>query len=117
MVKARAVRWMRSPAALRACIGYVQRDGVTRDGAPGKLFAAGDDADGRAFAERCASSGGPMSSFQRCRWRNNVGLKVQKRMAELCSHLLIDEAHHIAAKARSELKTEFHERPINALPD
>jgi hypothetical protein len=38
-------------------------------------------------------------------------------MAELCSHLLIDEAHHIAAKTWSELKTEFHERPINALPD
>ena len=39
---------------LRAHIGYLQRDGVTRDGSPGKLFdAAGDDADGRAFAERC----------------------------------------------------------------
>ncbi|WP_082770516.1 DUF3363 domain-containing protein [Bradyrhizobium sp. CCH5-F6] len=54
MVKARVVRRMRSPGALRAHIGYLKRDGVTRDGAPGKLFdAAGDDADGRAFAERC----------------------------------------------------------------
>ncbi|MGY4430906.1 type IV secretory pathway VirD2 relaxase [Bradyrhizobium sp. F1.13.1] len=54
MVKARVVRRMRSPGALRAHIGYLQRDGVTRDGTPGKLFdAAGDDADGRAFAERC----------------------------------------------------------------
>ncbi|MGY3621560.1 relaxase/mobilization nuclease domain-containing protein [Bradyrhizobium sp. USDA 10063] len=54
VVKARVVRRMRSPGALRAHIGYLQRDGVTRDGAPGKLFdAAGDDADGRAFAERC----------------------------------------------------------------
>jgi type IV secretory pathway VirD2 relaxase len=45
---------MRSPGALRAHIGYLQRDGVTRDGSPGKLFdAAGDAADGRAFAERC----------------------------------------------------------------
>jgi type IV secretory pathway VirD2 relaxase len=54
MVKARVVRQMRSPGALRAHIGYLKRDGVTRDGSPGKLFdAAGDDADGRAFAERC----------------------------------------------------------------
>jgi len=54
MVKARVVRPMRSPGALRAHIGYLKRDGVTRDGSPGKLFdAAGDAADGRAFAERC----------------------------------------------------------------
>ena len=54
MVKARVVRQMRSPGALRAHIGYLKRDGVTHDGSPGKLFdAAGDDADGRAFAERC----------------------------------------------------------------
>ncbi|MFC7695396.1 relaxase/mobilization nuclease domain-containing protein [Bradyrhizobium sp. GCM10028915] len=54
IVKARVVRRMRSPGALRAHIGYLQRDGVTRDGAPGKLFdASGDEADGRAFAERC----------------------------------------------------------------
>ncbi len=54
MVKARVVRRMRSPGALRAHIGYLQRDGVTRDGSPGRLFdAAGDQADGRAFAERC----------------------------------------------------------------
>lgn len=54
MVKARVVRRTRSPGALRAHIGYLKRDGVARDGSPGKLFdAAGDDADGRAFAERC----------------------------------------------------------------
>lgn len=54
MVKGRVVRQIRSPGALRAHIGYLKRDGVTRDGSPGKLFdAAGDDADGRAFAERC----------------------------------------------------------------
>ena len=54
MVKARVVRQTRSPGALRAHIGYLKRDGVTRDGSPGKLFdAAGDDVDGRAFAERC----------------------------------------------------------------
>src|SRR5262249_12523785 len=53
-IKARVVRRMRSPGALRAHIGYLQRDGVIRDGSPGKLFdAAGDEADGRAFAERC----------------------------------------------------------------
>src|SRR6185437_2803223 len=46
IVKARVVRQMRSRGALRAHIGYLQRDGVTRDGAQGKLFdAAGDEAD------------------------------------------------------------------------
>jgi hypothetical protein len=54
IVKARVVRRLRSPGALRAHIGYFQRDGVTRDESQGKLFdAAGDEADGRAFAERC----------------------------------------------------------------
>jgi type IV secretory pathway VirD2 relaxase len=54
IVKARVVRRMRSPGALRAHIGYLKRDGVTRDGSPGKLFdAAGDEADGRDFANRC----------------------------------------------------------------
>lgn len=54
MVKARVVRRTRAPGALRAHVGYLQRDGVTREGSPGKLFdAAGDEADGRAFAERC----------------------------------------------------------------
>jgi type IV secretory pathway VirD2 relaxase len=54
MVKARVVRQMRSPGALRAHVSYLKRDGVTRDGSPGKLFdAAGDEADGRAFAGRC----------------------------------------------------------------
>ena len=48
------MRRLRSPGALRAHIGYLQREGVTREGAPGKLFdAAGDEADGRAFTERC----------------------------------------------------------------
>ena len=46
MVKARVVRQMRSPGALRAHIGYLKRDGVTRDNSPGKLFdAAGDGAE------------------------------------------------------------------------
>jgi hypothetical protein len=54
MVKARVERQMRLPGALRSHIGYLKHDGVTRDGSPGKLFdAAGDDADGRVFAERC----------------------------------------------------------------
>ena len=54
IVKARVVRRMRSPGALRTHIGYLQRDGVTRDGSPGKLFdAAGDEVEGRDFASRC----------------------------------------------------------------
>ena len=38
--------------------------------------------------------------------------ELQKRMAELCSHLFIDEAHHIAAKTWSDFKVQFRERPI-----
>jgi transposase len=42
--------------APRAHVRYLQRDGVNRDGAPGKLFdPAGDEADGRACAERWAT--------------------------------------------------------------
>src|ERR1700755_2242118 len=45
---------MRSPGALRAHIGYLKRDGVTRDDSLRKLFdGTGDEADGRGFAERC----------------------------------------------------------------
>jgi type IV secretory pathway VirD2 relaxase len=37
----------------RAHLGYIQRDGVTRDGAPGALYSEGRDiADGKAFLER-----------------------------------------------------------------
>src|SRR5439155_17512719 len=54
MVKARVVRRMRSPGALRAHIGYLKRDGVTRDGSPGKLFdATRDEVEGRDFTNRC----------------------------------------------------------------
>jgi superfamily II DNA or RNA helicase len=37
---------------------------------------------------------------------------VQARMAELCSHLFIDEAHHIAARTWAEFKKKFEKRPI-----
>lgn len=52
VVKARVVR--QAPGgALGAHIGYLQRDGVTRDGEPGRLFDARTDAaDGAAFAGR-----------------------------------------------------------------
>ena len=37
----------------RAHLRYLQRDGTTRDGAPGRLYSAGpDEADGKAFLER-----------------------------------------------------------------
>lgn len=37
---------------------------------------------------------------------------VQKRMAELCSHLFIDEAHHIAAKTWQSFKGEFSDKAV-----
>lgn len=53
-VKARVVRQRASGAALTAHLAYLRREGVTKDGAAGRLFdAEHDDADHRAFAERC----------------------------------------------------------------
>lgn len=56
MVKARVVRHGPKRAPLGAHLAYLQRDGVTRDGSPGRMFdATGDDADPKAFAERCGN--------------------------------------------------------------
>ena len=54
VVKARIVRIKAGDASVvRAHLRYVQRDGVTREGAPGELYEAGGDrADGKAFSER-----------------------------------------------------------------
>ena len=50
--------------AARAHMRYVQRDGVTREGAPGQLYdAASDKADGRAFIDR-AEAGGDARQFR-----------------------------------------------------
>jgi superfamily II DNA or RNA helicase len=37
---------------------------------------------------------------------------VQKRMAEKCAHLFIDEAHHISARTWEAFRGNFSERPI-----
>lgn len=48
--------------AARAHLRYIQRDGVTRDGEPGRLYSAdADRVDGRAFRERC---GGDRHQFR-----------------------------------------------------
>ncbi len=53
-VKARVVRHRARGAPLGAHVAYLRREGVTKDGAPGRMFdAEHDDADHRAFAERC----------------------------------------------------------------
>ena len=53
-VKARVVRHSTRAAPLVTHVAYLQRDGVTKDGASGRLFSADEDrAEGRAFAERC----------------------------------------------------------------
>lgn len=56
IVKNRIVRLSgKGVAAARAHLRYIQRDGTTREGAPGQLYgAAGEPADGKAFHERCA---------------------------------------------------------------
>ena len=54
IVKARYTRIVAGDlGAARAHIKYIVRDGVTREGAPGRLYDAnGDDADGSAFLDR-----------------------------------------------------------------
>ncbi|SHL52321.1 Type IV secretory pathway, VirD2 components (relaxase) [Sphingobium sp. YR657] len=56
VVKYRIARLNRPKGAdaARAHLRYIQRDGVTREGEPGRLYCAGEDkADGKAFLERC----------------------------------------------------------------
>ncbi len=56
MVKARVVRQATKRAPLSSHLEYLRRDGVTKDGAPGRMFdAEGDSADHRAFADRCTN--------------------------------------------------------------
>lgn len=56
VVKTRLVRLAgRGLGGAGAHLRYIQRDGVTREGEPGRLYSGGEDAaDGKAFLERCA---------------------------------------------------------------
>jgi type IV secretory pathway VirD2 relaxase len=55
VVKTRLVQLFgRGLAGAGAHLRYIQRDGVTRDGAPGQLYSSREDvADGKSFLERC----------------------------------------------------------------
>lgn len=54
VVKARVVRHSPRSAPMGTHLDYLRRDGVTRDGEKARMFGPGtEDADGRAFAERC----------------------------------------------------------------
>lgn len=54
VVKARVVRQGGRNAPLGTHLNYLRREGVTRDGEKARLFGpGGDDADPKAFAERC----------------------------------------------------------------
>ncbi|ATE67425.1 relaxase/mobilization nuclease RlxS [Rhizorhabdus dicambivorans] len=63
IVKTRLVRLgQKGMRTARAHLRYIQRDGVTREGAPGELYSADRDAaDGNAFLER---SGGDRHQFR-----------------------------------------------------
>ena len=53
IIKARVVRQRFSVSQLRAHLAYLRREGVTRDGAPARVFdATSEDADVRTFADR-----------------------------------------------------------------
>ena len=54
VIKARVVRHNARSAPLATHLNYLRREGVTRDGEKARLFGpGGDDADPKAFAERC----------------------------------------------------------------
>ena len=55
IVKTRLVRLAgKGFSGARAHLRYIQRDGVTREGEPGRLYSSlADDADGKAFLDRC----------------------------------------------------------------
>ena len=54
VIKTRVVRHAARSAPLAAHLGYLRREGVTRDGKKARLFGPEtDDADPKAFAERC----------------------------------------------------------------
>jgi type IV secretory pathway VirD2 relaxase len=55
VVKTRLIRLgTKGIGAARAHLHYIQRDGVTREGQPGELYSARDDAgDGKSFLDRC----------------------------------------------------------------
>ncbi|OXE36194.1 MAG: type VI secretion protein [Phenylobacterium zucineum] len=54
VIKARVVRHSARSAPLATHLNYLRREGVTRDGEKARLFGpGGDDADPKAFAERC----------------------------------------------------------------
>ncbi|MBI1260634.1 MAG: DUF3363 domain-containing protein [Rhizobiales bacterium] len=54
VIKTRVVRHTARSAPLAAHLGYLRREGVTRDGDKARLFGPeADDADPKAFAERC----------------------------------------------------------------
>jgi len=54
VIKARVVRHTSRSAPLATHLNYLRREGVTRDGEKAHFFGpGGDDADSKAFAERC----------------------------------------------------------------
>ncbi|MBO9355933.1 DUF3363 domain-containing protein [Bordetella petrii] len=54
IIKSRFVKMQAGSDAVGAHLRYIERDGVTRDGQPGRAYGADtDEADTRAFAARC----------------------------------------------------------------
>lgn len=84
IVKARVVRHHGAKfraASLATHVAYLKRDGVTRDGGEAQLFnEVGDEADGRAFAERCGQEG---PNADRHHFRFIVSPEDADRMADL----------------------------------
>jgi superfamily II DNA or RNA helicase len=43
---------------------------------------------------------------------NGCSEEIRRKIAELCSHLIIDEAHHVKAPSWENFRRRFHEKPI-----
>jgi type IV secretory pathway VirD2 relaxase len=94
-VKARVVRHRARGAPLRTHLAYLRRDGVTRDGAAGRMFDADyDNIDYRDFAERCEGD--------RHHFRFIVSPQDAERLADLKSF-----TRELMAQAERDLGTRL----------
>jgi type IV secretory pathway VirD2 relaxase len=95
VIKTRVVRHGTKHAPLDAHLAYLRRDGVTKDGAPGRMFdAEHDDADHRAFAER--------SKGDRHHFRFIVSPEDAEQLSDLKAF-----TRNLMAKAEADLGTKL----------
>ena len=92
-------------------LGILKEHGVVSQNAPfpivGKIehrFASEEDAD--RFFRSCNVVVATMQAINTC------SEAVRRKIADLCSHLIIDEAHHVSAPSWDRFRQQFHGKPI-----